>query len=368
MLIYSIAHLLIFIANVVAAELIFDYLYLRETPQLADAVMGFGHFDTKIPARCAELYSQGTAPLIIFSGGVGAGSADLPAPEGVFFAEWLRRHHPEIPAERLVVESASTNTAENLRLTNRLLAEQHSVSFGNGIQKMLLVANAYRQRRVWLTCRKLFPDLAFVNTPPATTFDREAAMFQEKNEDFTAHLLGEVQRIVEYPQKDWIEYDVVPAEVMEAWRYLSKHQSQRSRPPMIPKIRFYIGLYSDTLSPDEISETLQLEPTDSWKKGDFTKYRRNLPQPSNFWAYGTEYEESWDINEQIRKVISQLDRNKLRELTVDKGVQAILEGVIEIYDSAPAIYLEKETIDFAYETGCSFDFDIYNLKNKKCKI
>ena len=39
-----------------AAQVLFDYLYLRDQKiGPADAVIGFGHFDLKIPGRCLEL-------------------------------------------------------------------------------------------------------------------------------------------------------------------------------------------------------------------------------------------------------------------------------------------------------------------------
>lgn len=206
------------------AYFLFQYLYLQDTPQTADAVIGFGHFDTKIPQRCAELYRHGLAPRIVFTGGVGAGSADLPVPEAVFFQQWVQAHAPHIPAQAMIIESASTNTADNLRFSQKLLAEQYSLVLGTDLQKILLVANAYRQRRVYLTCRKLFPGLTFVNTPPSTTFDEEMRLFQDKNEDFVAHLVAEMQRIHDYPAKDWIEYEEIPGEVTDAWKRLHTNE------------------------------------------------------------------------------------------------------------------------------------------------
>ena len=51
------------------AKMLFEYLYLQDIPSKADAVMGFGHFDEKIPLHCGTLYSNGFAPFILFSGG-----------------------------------------------------------------------------------------------------------------------------------------------------------------------------------------------------------------------------------------------------------------------------------------------------------
>ena len=74
-----------------AAQVLFDYLYLR-SPEIgsADAVIGFGHFDLKIPRRCLALHRSGLAPLIVFSGGMGAGTADLGQAEARAFLDEIR--------------------------------------------------------------------------------------------------------------------------------------------------------------------------------------------------------------------------------------------------------------------------------------
>jgi uncharacterized SAM-binding protein YcdF (DUF218 family) len=144
---------------------LFEYLYLRTEPLYrADVIIGFGHFDLNIPRHCATLYQQGYAPLIIFTGGVGSGTADLPKPEAQSFYDELKRVAPDIPTEAIILEDTSTNTFENIRFAARAFAAEHpQLSFESGISSAILIANAYRQRRVWLTCRKAFPHISFYN-------------------------------------------------------------------------------------------------------------------------------------------------------------------------------------------------------------
>ena len=60
------------------ARPIFDYLYLQNLKvDKSDLIIGFGHFDLKIPKQCAALYHKGLAKKILFTGGRGAGSADF---------------------------------------------------------------------------------------------------------------------------------------------------------------------------------------------------------------------------------------------------------------------------------------------------
>ena len=109
--------------------------YLAETDELpaaaCDAVLGFGVFDLKLPRFCGELYRSGRAKRIIFTGGVGAGSADLGQPEADAWHAELLKTHPCIPRDHIILENRSTNTGENVRFTAELLAQKHPrLAFG----------------------------------------------------------------------------------------------------------------------------------------------------------------------------------------------------------------------------------------------
>ena len=52
-------------------QVIWDYLGMHQPPETADVIVGFGNFNTNIARRAAELYLQGLAPLVLFTGGLG---------------------------------------------------------------------------------------------------------------------------------------------------------------------------------------------------------------------------------------------------------------------------------------------------------
>jgi uncharacterized SAM-binding protein YcdF (DUF218 family) len=194
------------------SKALFEYLYLREEPSDADAIMGFGHFDAKIPLHCGKLYSGGYAGFIIFSGGVGAGNAGLKKPEAREFLDKLSLQFPEIPSEKVAIEDRSTNTGENIRFTLSLLRKNYPEF--TYFKKLIIVANAYRQRRVWLTCRKNLPNVVLINSPPITTFEQELEIFTKAGENFYVHLLNEIERIITYPDKGFIERTDIPNNII----------------------------------------------------------------------------------------------------------------------------------------------------------
>ena len=68
-------------------QVIWDYLGMHQQPEKADVIVGFGNFNTDIARRAAELYHQGYAPKILFTGGLGRNTEGLlPEPEAVRFA------------------------------------------------------------------------------------------------------------------------------------------------------------------------------------------------------------------------------------------------------------------------------------------
>ena len=176
-------------------------------------IVGFGHFDQRIARRCGELWREGVAPRVLFTGGVGAGSAGLTEPEAQVFAATLRRGLPEFPEDALLLESASTNTGENVR-RSVVLAKAAHWSLGTAA----LVASPYRQRRVALTWRQQGPGAGstFFNAPPTTTLREEIALFAAQGEDLIAHLPGEVDRLTAYAERGWIPPEPIPLDVAEA--------------------------------------------------------------------------------------------------------------------------------------------------------
>jgi len=205
------------------AKTIFHYLYARgPSDNEADIIIGFGHFDEKIPVQCAKLFLTGMSKKILFTGGRGSGTADLPESEASFFLKVVNKKYPEVPRDAVILEKKSTNTAENLRFSDEVLHDLPApLVFGKNLRSALIVANAYRQRRVWLTCVHLFPDVEFFNSPPETTYKKEEALFKEKGLDYVQCLTGEVERIAFYGKKGFIKKVMIPGPVLRAYRSLT---------------------------------------------------------------------------------------------------------------------------------------------------
>jgi hypothetical protein len=206
------------------AKEIFHWLYVSsDVLPIVDVVMGFGHFDLKIPRHCGQLCTNGFAQNIIFTGGSGSGSAEFSKPEALVFFDELRRVYPNIRKDTVVTEDRSTNTLENILFTRRKLASSYpNFNFHDQIKSAIIVACAYRQRRVFLTCRRILPGVSFYNAPPETSFRKEEGMFSKRGLSFFSLLVGEVERIIQYGEKGDILRETVPDELYDKYRMLKK--------------------------------------------------------------------------------------------------------------------------------------------------
>ena len=101
-------------------QVIWDYLGMHQTPAKADVIVGFGNFNTDIARRAAELYHQGYAPRILFTGGLGRNTEGLlPEPEAKRFARMAM--DCGVPDADIILEDQSRNTKENIEFTREKL-------------------------------------------------------------------------------------------------------------------------------------------------------------------------------------------------------------------------------------------------------
>ncbi len=199
-----------------AAEAALAYLAATDpapaTP--VDAIIGFGVFDLRLPSFCGDLFRAGTAPRLIFTGGIGAGTGQLGQPEADAWRDTLRRTHPEINDTAVILENRSTNTAENIAFTAALLAREHpALAFGAGVRTAIIVTSPSRLRRVRLTLRHVQPDLHVTGLLPPHTLASEAQLYSDNGFNYLDHLRGELDRIVEYPARGWIAAEPLPPEI-----------------------------------------------------------------------------------------------------------------------------------------------------------
>ena len=198
-------------------QVIWDYLGLHQEPQKADVIVGFGNFNDNIARRAAELYHQGLAPKILFTGGLGRNTAGLlPESEAARFARVAMECG--VPEEAIIKEDKSTNTAENILFTRKLLEDRNIPH-----RRILGVHQPFMERRITAAMGVYWPELNFSVTSPQVTIVQYLA--DAKKQGITENaaisvIVGDFQRMEIYARKGWQLPQEIPESAWAAFRAL----------------------------------------------------------------------------------------------------------------------------------------------------
>lgn len=201
-----------------AAQLIWDYMLMHHELKKSDVIFVLGNRDTRVADRAAELYLQGLAPVILFAGSgsihnhkVGR-EAFVGSTEAEVFANIAVSKG--VPKEAIIIENESQNTGQNYEFAIKKLAER-----GINPQRMILVQKPYMERRTYATGKIWLPNVELLVTSPQLSFT-EYPIEGRNKENVINTMVGDLQRIIEYPKKGFQISQDVPEEVQKAYEFL----------------------------------------------------------------------------------------------------------------------------------------------------
>lgn len=195
------------------AKKLWDYHHVNNTLEKADCILVLGSHDTRVAERAAELYLEGWAPIVIFSGGLGRLTEDIwTESEADLFAKIAIEKG--VPREAILIENKSTNTGENILFTQQLLEKNnlHPESF-------IVVQKPYMERRSFATFKKHWPEKKLIVTSPQIPFENYATD-EIPAEQVINIMAGDLQRIKLYAEKGFQVYQEIPSNVWEAYEEL----------------------------------------------------------------------------------------------------------------------------------------------------
>jgi len=183
----------------------------------ADGILVLCSYDLVVAERGAQLFLEGWAPLLIFSGGLGTITSRFwTEPEADRFAEIAVGMG--VPREKIIIENKSTNTGENIKFTKQLLAARRITA-----RTLILVQKPYMERRAYATCKQLWPEVEIVATSPRKSFDEYLDQHSSReltSDDIISIMVGDLQRIRLYPAKGYQIEQEIPDEVWAAYEEL----------------------------------------------------------------------------------------------------------------------------------------------------
>jgi len=194
-------------------EKVCDYLQMHQEVKKSDCILVLGSYDERVAVRGAELFLQGLAPLLIFSGGWGAFAKE-------HWHEAEADHFAKIaislgvPKEKIIIENKSLNTGENIIFTKELLAEK-----GLNPNSFIVVQKPYMERRSYATFMNFWPGKEVWVTSPEISLD-EYPTADISLERVINSLVGDLQRIKLYPAKGYQIDQEIPQDIWNAYERL----------------------------------------------------------------------------------------------------------------------------------------------------
>ena len=198
-------------------EKVWNYHQMHHELTKSDAILVLCSHDTVVAERGAQLFLDGWAPLLIFSGGLGTITKRFwTEPEADQFAGIAVRMG--VPASRILIENQSTNTGENVRFTKALLDAR-----GLAPDSFIVVQKPYMERRSYATFKKVWPGKQVMVTSPQVSLDEYLDRYSHatlSRHDVISIMLGDLQRLKVYPAKGFQIAQEIPADVWDAFTAL----------------------------------------------------------------------------------------------------------------------------------------------------
>lgn len=200
-----------------ALEVIWNYMILNQRIQPCDIILGCGCSNMDIPVKCAELFKAGYGKKILFSGGLGKLTKDVfQKSEAEVYRDIAVEYG--ISNDDILVETQSTNTGDNFRFSKKILEGYH-------VRSILIVHSITSERRTLATAKAILPDYQLFITSPEYTFQQFLTLLRKDVPYFNrgvSLLVGDIQRMIVYPQFGWQVKEDVPDAVIEAYYTLKR--------------------------------------------------------------------------------------------------------------------------------------------------
>jgi uncharacterized SAM-binding protein YcdF (DUF218 family) len=214
-------------------QVVWDFMLVHHTLKKADAIVVLGSFDTNVGVYAAELYLAGWAPVLVCAGSgtvnqqTGAYQDFVGSTEAEVFANIAIKMG--VPEAAIVVENRSQNTGQNYEFTSALLLER-GIDIATPSATIIAVQKQFMERRTLATGKVWWPDVdLIVTSPPMAMCDYPASNpAVNKGEHWIHAMVGDLQRIKEYPAKGFQVEQHIPHEVWTSFEWLVAQGYTRS--------------------------------------------------------------------------------------------------------------------------------------------
>lgn len=199
--------------NIEEIKVLWNYMKMNQQLKKADCIIGLGSVDTNVANIASELYLQGYADKVFFSGGLGKITNKIwNETEAEKFVKIAIKKG--VPKETIYIEKESTNTGDNFRFTKRMIEELQL-----DIKSCIVVCKPYDEKRAYASFKKIMPEFEVIITSENISCEE---YYRKNGTEWINVLVGDIQRMKLFYEKGWQVKMDIPKEVWDAYEVLVK--------------------------------------------------------------------------------------------------------------------------------------------------
>lgn len=197
------------------AKKLWEYGQMHHDLKKVDAIIVFGSYNLIVGKHAAELFLEGYAPIVVFSGNKSDSTSLWNKTEAETLAEVAIKFG--LPKENILLETKANNSGENTLFTKILLEK-------NGIypKKIIVVQKPYIERRTYVTIKKQWPEVEVIMSSPQISYEEYMKTSPIGKNRSINTMVGDLQRIKLYAQKGYQIPQEIPDDVWKAYEELIK--------------------------------------------------------------------------------------------------------------------------------------------------
>lgn len=191
-------------------------MLMHQMLEKADLIICFGSYDLRPAEWAAKLYLGGLSKKVLFSGKQEGDVAQQESEAVVFKTKAIEMG---VPASEIYIEDRSTNTGENIQFASKFLKENNIAA-----NKVIIVHKPYMELRTYATLKAQWPkpQSTFIMSSPPISYE-EYTGDPDYSKDYLINVLvGDLQRIKEYPKLGFQIEQEIPKKVWAAFTELVK--------------------------------------------------------------------------------------------------------------------------------------------------
>ena len=204
---------------IISLKKLWNYMKLDQRIEKSDLIIGCGCANLNIPLKCVQLFKEGYASKILFCGGLGKITKNIfKKPEALIYKEIAIKEG--ISEKDILTETESTNTGDNFKFSLNILS-------ANNIKydKIIIVHNKLSERRTLSAAQMFFSNKKLFITSPESTFEdflNQIKKNPKKAYNTISVMIGDIQRLIIFPQLGWQTPVEVPEEIIKLYKYFKK--------------------------------------------------------------------------------------------------------------------------------------------------